>query len=131
MSTAQVHEIQRSALLAVACNTIMLEVCDAIKHTSLYQQKRKGLINTLTTDLEGFIRQFYANISEEEEMQFYALVRTVEEAARFLATLTPREIDRFVAVMQAFRNGENYEASTEKQMSNMIQQKRVKKVSLT
>ncbi|QKZ15167.1 hypothetical protein [Spirosoma sp. KUDC1026] len=124
-STEKLH---KSALLAVACKTILLGVCDDLKETTLYKHATKQKVNSLTDELEKFVSQMYKGISEEEELQFNALVRTVENAAYLMASMSPSEIDRLNALLLAYKNGEVYEASSDKAMSGMINQKRVRKV---
>jgi hypothetical protein len=122
------EKLHKASLLAVACKTILLGVCDDLKETTLYKQATKQKVNSLTDELERFVAQMYKGISEEEEQQFNALVRTVESAAYLMASMSPTEIDRLNSVLLAYKNGEIYEASSDKAMTGMINQKRVKKV---
>jgi hypothetical protein len=122
------EKLHKSALLAVACKTILLGVCDDLKETTLYKQATKQKVNSLTDELERFVAQMYKGISEDEEQQFNALVRTVENAAYLMASMSPTEIDRLNSVLLAYKNGEIYEASSDKAMTGMINQRRVKKV---
>ena len=113
MNTPQ-QTIQRAALTAVACNTMMLSVCDDLKTTSLYTHKRRQLINTLTADLEGFVKDFYVGLPEEGEMQYHQLIRTVEAGANVLATMALDEIPRFVAFWAIYRSGQFAEVDESK-----------------
>ncbi|MGF7213880.1 hypothetical protein GGR92_000020 [Spirosoma lacussanchae] len=121
--TAALHN---AALKAVFCNSMMLEVCDALTSTTLYKHDRKQRINALTKDLESFLAGFYKGISEEEEKQYYAMVRSMERLATLLATMPPHQMDQAHALLKSFQQGEVYVASTEKQESNLINQKRIK-----
>lgn len=124
------EKLHKAALLAVACNTIMLGVCDDLKETTLYKQRRKFLVNELTTDLEKFVAVMYKGISEQEETEFNNLVRVVESAASLISSMTPAEIASFQALILAYKNGEIYVPTTAKQMDNMLNQKKVRPMSI-
>lgn len=122
------EELLRIALLAVAVNSIMLDVCDEIKNTDLYRGPRKKAVNNLTQDLERFMYELYKGMNEEQEMQYMALIRTVKAGAVALASVTPDEFGTFAGLIEAFRTGEVYQATSDTQMKNMINHKKVKRV---
>lgn len=93
------------ALLLVACNAILLGVCDTLSHTTLYRQQIKRLAKQLTQELEQFTKTLYDGLGEAEEMQYYALVNTVEAGVRLLTTCTPTEIGMLTEMLTALRDG--------------------------
>lgn len=123
------EKLHKSALLAVACNTIMLGVCDDLKETTLYKQTTKQMVNNLTKVLETFVAKMYKGISEKEEQEFNNLVRVVESAASLISNMAPAEIANFQALILAYKAGEVFEASSDKALVGMINQKRVRKIT--
>ena len=126
-----IERLHKAALHAVACNTIMLGVCDDLKETSLYKQRPKHLINELTRELEKFVATMYRGISPVEETEFNNLVRVVEGAASLMATMAPEQVNGFSALILAYRNGDVFVPTTDKQMENIIKQGKVKKLQVS
>ena len=99
--------------MAIACNTIMLNVCDELSHTNLYRHDRKRRINALTKDLEGFSAEFYRGLGEDAEQQYYTLVRVVEAAARLIADTPVGEVARLATFLDAWQKGQFAEVEEE------------------
>lgn len=119
------ERLHKAALLMVACNTIMLGVCDDIKETEVYHHQTKALTNQLTKHLEAFVAKMYRGISPEMEQQYLNLVRVVEQASVLICSMTPHEIADFVLLLTDFKNGDIYRPTSPKQLENIINQKRV------
>lgn len=100
--------------MSVACNTIMLQVCDNLSHTTLYKQDRKQRINALTKDLEQFNAAFYKGISDHEEQQYHTLVRTVEAAATLIAKTPIDQVAKLAAFLEAWQSGSFAEVEDDK-----------------
>lgn len=98
--------LERSALHAVACNTIMLEVCDYLSATDLYQGPIKFHTNALAKELSRFTARFYAGISPDEEMQYYRLVDTLERLFKQVSCMTPAQIHASSELIDAMLNGQ-------------------------
>lgn len=122
------QKLRNSALLAVACNEIMLGVCDDLKETEVYHQQTKLLINQLTKNLTAQVAKLYAGLQGDEDEQFLNVVRVIENAASLMISMTPHEINVFSGLMVSLKNGEVYVPTTEKQLENIVNQKRVKSI---
>ncbi len=106
--------LHQPILLAVACNSIMLSVCDDLSRTTLYKQDRKQRINALTKDLEGFMTTFYKDIDPYSEQQYMTLVRTVEVAMKLITQTPIEEVSKLAAFLDAWQKGQFAEVEDDK-----------------
>ncbi len=98
--------LHHPVLMAVACNSIMLSVCDDLSRTTLYKQDRKQRINALTKDLEGFMATFYKDIDPYSEQQYMTLVRTIEVAMKLITQTPIEEVSKLAAFLDAWQKGQ-------------------------
>ena len=83
-----------NALTAISCNWLMLEICDNLKETEFYHQKRKQLIDTLSRDLEGFMNSFYEGIDDEQQKRYYGRIDILKKLLGRLGNASGETLNR-------------------------------------
>ncbi|MCX6217676.1 DUF4326 domain-containing protein [Spirosoma sp.] len=98
------EKLHIAVLMAHACNTIMLGVCDDVKETEAYSQEIKMLTNQLTKRLDVHIERFYKG-NLDVELTHYKLVRIVEESMMLVCRMEPSQVETFNKLITLIRTG--------------------------
>jgi hypothetical protein len=85
------QQLVKLALVFYANCQIQLELLDELRGTSLFKQRYKSLVKSITTETEQYIAHIYAHLDDEQtELQFHQ-VAALNDA--FLEAIKCREVN--------------------------------------
>lgn len=85
------QNLVKLAMVFYANCQLQLELLDELRGTSLFKQRYKSLVKSITTETEQYIAQIFAQFDDEQtELQFHQ-VAALNEA--FLEAIKSREVN--------------------------------------
>ena len=91
------------AIVFLAATTLLVEMIDELKGTSLYTKSRRERLKNTQKDFEKLINDFYKNLDGDSEKYYHDSVRVVEVVVEAIKN---KDIDKLMMVILALNNGE-------------------------
>ena len=126
------------------CQLMLQNICDELEKTKHYKLRGKQIIKEIQKNTENDLVNFYKHLNAESELGLYEVQRTYENLTDLALKLRVKDFDRIkflipylldipesdfskvISLIESFKAGEVFEASTPELLDNFVKQGRVK-----